>query len=344
MTDADTTELDDATRIVEKIQKLLSKAASTNFSAERDTALKLADQLMVAHAIQQFQVDMHKPKDQRRNKPELRVFNVALENRAEGVDLQKWSALNDTMWDLFQYAVLFTRCRMVVYSYRAKVVGYHDDLQYLQELFLSLQMQMLSALSPRVDTTQDLITNLVSLKEAGLKWEEIFDRLKAGGFYSQDQQWERRIGVKYTGDYKKFCDATGRDRKNTGNPKLYFRSFIAGYKDGVWRKMEVIRRERNVGDSNALVLMKDEIAEFIYDLYPERRPHEPDCKCEACHTCQDPKCKRANCVARRKPVRYSAYKEDRIDPNAMRNGRAVGSNVDLGGSRLGDQNRGAIGS
>lgn len=325
--------MEETDKIIEKIQKLLGKAASTNFSAERDTALALADKLMTAHAIESFMVEMHKPANERKNKPEVRNFKISLGDKPEGVNPDTWSDLRNIMYGLFGEAVRFCRCRQVNLSWNAQVIGYTDDLAYLQELYLSLQMQMLSALSPRVDPTQDYITNLVSLKESGLKWTEIYARLKAGGFFP-DRDWSHALGVKFTNDYKKFCEASGRRRMNTGNPKIYFRSFTQGYRDGVATKMNMIKRDRERDSGAALVPVNDELTKFYYELFPDRKPHAPDCDCDGCHICQAPKCQRRNCKERRKPVRYRTYREPSMDPNAIRNGRAAGSTVDLGGARV----------
>ncbi len=240
--------MDKTDNIIEKIQKLLSKAASTNFSAERDTALAMADKLMTVHAIESFAVEMHKPADQRKNKPEVRNFKITLGDKPEGVDEKTWADLRNIMCGLFGEAARFCRCRQVNLSWSAQVIGYTDDLAYLQELYLSLQMQMLTALSPRVDPSQDYINNLVSLKEAGLKWTEIYARLRAGGFF-EDREWSHALG-------------------------------------------------------------------------------------DGCHVCQEPKCQRTNCKNRRKPVKYKHYREPTMDTNAVRNGRAAGSTVDLGGARV----------
>lgn len=337
----------DSDAVIEKIQKLLAQAAGTTFDAERDTALKMADTLMVKHAIDQFALELHTPKDKRQNKPEVYEFDLwtALGQRPVGTDQETWAQLQQALWQLFSSSVDFTRCKMVTYSWKAKVVGYTDDLRYLKELFLSLQMQMLQALSPQVNPNKSLIENLVMLKEAGYKWEASFEKLRAAGFYPADLQWKKSIGVKYTYDYRDYCEATGRERKNTGSPKVYFFSFVDGYVKGVRSKMNSIAKERlqNSDNSQALVLMKDDLTEFMYEMFPEKRPHPANCDCDRCHFCQRPTCQRPNCREARKPIRRTRALPSRMyDETAASNGRAAGRNVDLGGGRMGSPTKGAL--
>jgi hypothetical protein len=157
----------------------------------------------------------------------------------------------------------------------------------------------------------------------------------------------RSIGVRFTKQYTAFCDETGRDRVYS-DPKVWVRSFVEGYSMQIRRRirdMKASTEEATTGKELVLKSIYEDLLEFFYENFPERRPHPPGCDCEIHHSCNDPKCQRAACKARRKPVRYRSIPERKVSHAAMQRGVSAANTADLSGAdrRVGSDSRKEIG-
>ena len=56
------------------------------------------------------------------------------------------------------------------------------------------------------------------------------------------------------------------------------------------RQMSEATSEATTGKELVLKSLADDLLEFFYNCFPEKRPHPADCDCDACHRCTDPKC------------------------------------------------------
>lgn len=188
-----------------------------------------------------------------------------------------------------------------------------------------------------------------------------FIQTKAGYFVGT---MPRNVGVRFTGEYRRFCDENGLEQIKT-NPDVYARSFIEGFESmmshriyDLMHKQEKTKQEAAAAPSSGgeagvgLVLRSREgdLEEFYYDLYPARRPHPEDCECETCHfrkcmdrNCQVPRCKdywksEAKASNRRIPKGPPPLATSR---QAAEAGRRAAAEVDLSGgrNRLGGKQR-----
>lgn len=330
--------------IMRKVTALLAKADSTTFSEERDSLVKKADELMTIYAINSFELEFGKPKSERR-KAELREINYGSVGNSE---------LDAVLSDIFYAMAEHVRCKLGWYGWRSsKVVGYPEDLDWLEMLFLNVRLHLATQLEPKPDRNLRFVDNVAMLKEAGLKWERIYAMLwpvfpdefpqshKIKKYdYERNEYvtlevptppegfWERKIGVKFTKIYTDHCKAEDRERTYS-NPDVYRRNFTQAYGAHIvkrLREMDAANREATSGKELVLQSMADDLLEALYDFFPEKRPHPTDCDCDRCHYCTDTECKRKPCVDRRKPVKFRNYrsvKEKVFDASAAAAGRPL---------------------
>lgn len=314
--------------IMRKVAALLAKADSTTFGEERDAFIAKADQLMAVYAIQAFELEHAANSKNERRKPELRTIEYGTAGQKEA---------DDELVQVFYALVQLTGCKMGFWGWRsAKVVGYPEDLDYLTMLFFNIRLHLASQLEPKPRPELTMEDNLVMLKEAGMKWERIYQLLHDAG--QLDVPWERKVGVRFTGIYTKYCKENNRPRMYT-NPDVWRRNFIQGYCNEINNRIYEMRNARTQaaqGHELVMVSMAEELQEALYEFFPDKRPHPKDCDCDSCHVCSNPKCQRRNCVARRKPVKYSSVRTPRelkYDHAAQNAGKATARSADLGSSR-----------
>lgn len=144
-----------------KVQALLDRADGTNYEAERDACIAKADQLMAAYAIEAFELDMARPAQQR-EKPEVREFDLPW--------IQGDFDLDYEYRHLFDGLVRHTGCLSVN-------PGGHKRKDWLEWLFTSIRLHMLSTMIPKPSPDLSLEENLALLKETGLKWQDVYEKL-----------------------------------------------------------------------------------------------------------------------------------------------------------------------
>lgn len=323
--------------IKRRVAGLIAKADATNFGPERDAFLAKADQLMAAYQIEQFELDHARNNHgAAKRRPEVRRIDYGTTGNREA---------DDELVQVFNALARMVRVELGLWGWTySKAVGYPEDLEYLEMLFLSIRLHLALRLEPKPDPTLSMELNLAMLKEAGLKWIRIFELMRDAGIggFKPDQQWERRIGVKFTGVYTKFCQETNRPRMYSA-PEVWRRNFIHGYCEHMQTRIRQMTRDREqagTGKELVIVSLMDEIKEVLYENFPEKRPHPPECDCDIHHyeKCQIRlTCQRSICVNARKPVKASArpraVKELVYDAAAARAGANAAATADLGSAR-----------
>ena len=288
-----------------KIQGLLSLAESTGFTEEADTARRKADELMVAYSIEMWELDKRR-KPQERATAEIRTFDISLSD----------SVVSEEIRDLFSVLCQHWRVRPVFYGYYdrkwkkgevpwrqyAKVVGFPQELDWLEMMFTSMRVHIGMNLEPHPDPALDFESNLVIMKEAGMKWERIHQLLKP------DVPWSRTHSVRYTKMYTEYCERVGKPRLNIG-PLVYQRNFVDGYRHKVSSRLYDIRQYRRQeadGGSGMELMLRDKRLD-IDALFNETFTGLTSLKTNAV----------------------------KFEPNAFGAGVSAGANADLGQSRMG---------
>jgi hypothetical protein len=219
-------------------------------------------------------------------------------------------------------------------------VGYPADIDYLDMMFTSVRTHLSANISPKASRSLTEEQNIALLKEAGMKWQDVFYEMCKAGFYPESNGvWARRYGVRFTKVYTDHCAREGKHR-TYASPTVYRRSFLSGYTGEVRQRLYAMREHRKEeveekGYGIVLANRADQIKDLLYELFPDKKPHPPECDCDRCHSrkCHDPNCTRRGCVAKRKPVRYSRVSDPVVDRAVIKKGRQVGATADLSGGR-----------
>lgn len=288
---------------LDQIRKLLDKASDPGASpAEAEALRKKADDMMLAYTISEFEVEQRKPKHER-ERPTRKHIKVCGENHP----------LKTQLVELFGVLARHCRCREVYSGLlnpkagsTATVIGFPSDLEYLEMLFTSLQVQMARDLEPKPDPTFTEAENLTLMKEAGMKWERIHNLLYP------DKPWERRHGVRYTKVYTDYCATTGRHRMRS-SPIQYQRNFAEGFKERVAQRLYEIRQaQKQETTGSGMELALRDIKAEVDEAYNES-------------------------FANARGVALSG--RSKYDHSATGQGRAAGDRADLGQTRVGNERR-----
>lgn len=313
--------------ILQKVQKLIDKALSTTFEAEKQALLAKADELMVKYSIDQLHLlDPNRPNTasyKGASEPELReiwYFGDSYTQTDVSADLM------DSLSTLFWHLAHHLHVRIGYYGWRnSKVVGYPADLDFLQMMFLSVKLDMASKLDPEVNPAIPWEDNLAAFKHAGYKWERMHSKLQRHPNYKfKDQPWTRPIGVQFTAVYRKWIEAHPEAVRNKSNPKQWRESFIMGYVYEIRERLAAMRRATMEGNPNlpALVDNKKSLVEQKFlELFP------PPPKVETTGT------------VKTKAVRQRTYKGPNIDYTAFGAGRTAAATADLSGANAKVGNR-----
>lgn len=262
-------------KIIIKVQGLLAKAASTSFPEEADSFRAKADELMTKYAIEQFQLER-----------QLRTpTSPGQKPIVKDVEISWYWDLPDEVAQVL-YGVLWVvaehcRCELAYASAHDRqlpVVGMPYDIDYLNILFTHLFLQMVDKMDPHPTTEDTLESALAKMKEAGMKWEDIYDRLVSAGLQEDLGEWSKSIAgkVNYAGKYTRFCAETGRARTYV-SPSVYRRSFIQGFRAGVNEKFYTMRQEQGQNTGSMALALKDyrqEVKQALWDNFPTYKPKE----------------------------------------------------------------------
>ena len=318
--------MNDRSKILEKVRKLLDKAASTNFGPEALAFQQKADQLMMEWAVEEFELS-HKDPRNMAYQPEVRKFDFSSDIRASRI----WSYV-------FRRLVNFTRCKLAVENWdQATVVGYPGDLDYLENLCVVLQLHIIKTIFPKPDPNLTEAENLYNLRMAGNTWDQCYRLLHPG--MGAAPKSER---VRYTKVVGKYATANNLPRNMTASQSGYTEQFLSSFGHRLAERLEEIMRTQDEENKYALVLRDraSDLDEFLWTRFPDLRPHPKDCDCEIHHRCSDPKC--ARCAWRYKPVKTrggGSFKTIAYNPAAHAAGKRAANNADLGQTRVGGGER-----
>jgi hypothetical protein len=323
--------------ILRKVQKLVDKAWSSQFPHERDALLAKADALMLRYSIDQFMLlDPSRPQTAKPiagQSPELREMWYF----GQGNDPYK-AGLNDrevigAIHQMFYKLARHFGCRVGHFGWSySKVVGYPADLDFLEMMFLSLKLHLLSRVDPKVSHDLSWKVNLVALKQAGFKWEEIHRKLDGLPDYPfNGKPWV--AGGKgfsaFPNTYNKWLKDHPDEPANLGSPAQWRRSFVVAYEYEIGLRLAEMAAQsaKTIDNLPALLESKGNLLDKFFD---EMFPPPPEVEYKA---------------STGKLRRYAAPKSPAMSHQAMAAGRAAARTADLShrGSRVGGADRKEIG-
>lgn len=244
--------------VLEKVRKLLDKADSTTFDAERDALIAKADALMITHAIEMHEIE--------ENRSEA--------NRAEEIILNKvrfgTTPIQSALVEMADNVAIHTRCRIVIYGSGTAVgfVGFEGDAKYAEMLTTSLWMQMTAALEPKPDPELSIEENIIMLLQSGQNRRRVCELI--GWEYEKDHGKVSKI-------WRAHKEALGEEYtpRSRTHPISYARNFAMAFAEEIGHRLFEIRErrgdyDRKEGDSVAIVL-KDRRAQ-VSDAFDEMFP------------------------------------------------------------------------
>jgi hypothetical protein len=262
---------------------------------EQASARAMADKLMEEYAIQQAELDAHRPAAARSKPGKINVDLVGDYDILYAIQL------------LARAVAKSCRCQMRDYAgqhdgiFFARVYGYESDLRYFEMKYTILRLHMVGALKPSIDPNRSLEDNCYDLHNAGLNWLEIaalYGWRKATYREADDPQPimyvkgdERKsnwtVGSHYKRAYLRAIKARGETKLTiaASATETFRRSAADGY---TRRIIQRIRddAESSTGNSSALVLRSESLDAFFRednpDLFVKREPYAAPEPCPKC--------------------------------------------------------------
>jgi len=259
---------------ISQVQKLLAKAMSTT-PEEAELLRQKAHELMTNYAIEQWEIEKAQ-----------RSASGGRTPIKSNIDFSwYWEVSNQetahALYHVFIETARHTRIELayLYVDYKEKtypIVGMRSDIEYFKILFTDLFRQVTQTIDPTPLPGESMIEALARMKEAGLKWEVIYNRLVRAELQPDLGRWTKTVAskVNYAGKYTKFCDETDRVRMRVA-PTVWKRSFLAGFSSALSRKLWQIREGtgENTGSRElALRDYRDEVREAMYEFYPDHKP------------------------------------------------------------------------
>lgn len=330
--------MEDRDKVLDKVRKLLAKAASTDSDPEAAALTAKADQIMYEHMIQEHELRSAHGADSKRVKPELRTIELG-DRRGSGV-----------FSTILQACARHYGCIPVEYTnYNSaiKIFGYESDLDFTELLFTHLSMQMVKELFPSVDRDRPEKENVYYLRMAGYRWADIMSMIypeqNMDESYPEVAKLVKSTCVKYTKWFKEECDRRGVTRPVITNPAEYRRQFIAAFANQISYRLQMLRREQEENTRGALVLVgrDSDLKEAFYEMFPDRRPHARGCDCDQCHYCENAACARCKKYRGRGIVR-SNRRGPQVNMNAVNAGVSAANRADLMQGKVGTGRAGEL--
>jgi len=315
------TNTDKRQKILTRVQALYAKAAATDFGPEADAFTSKADELMLEWAIAEAELAMDDPKLHQFSKRKFEFHG---------------SLYSDTgSWQYQLLGIVAQHYGLIktpdLESDGHYYVGTRSDLDHCELVYTNLLGHFMKTVAPKPDPDLPLAENLYSLRMAGLSWAKIDAMLPD---HKLSTSWSKKV--------RDFADERGLDL-NTGNQSRNYRDqFMQAYNHRLSQRFREMRNEQEETRKGAELVLFDKtskLKEYLWDLYPDLRPHPEDCECESCHyrRCHDRKCPRTMCANMRKPMRRgrSYVRSVQYNPTAVRAGQRAANSADLGQKRVG---------
>lgn len=227
--------------ILTKVQKLIDKADDPGCSeAEAEAFRSKAEELILKHAIEQ--AELERLSGSRTEDPINKYITIT-----EG-----HKHIRQQLGDMFSTIARYNRCRVVFHGYNysdgplyATIVGFPTDIDFCEMLYASLLLEISRNIQPTADLALTYEQNLVKLKEAGMKWADIYGELNRIG--QMDRPFTRNVAVKFTKDYTRICEREGRDRMYV-QPATHQKSWMEGFLGRITTRIyeDYQRRETNL--------------------------------------------------------------------------------------------------
>lgn len=274
--------------IIAKVAKLLATAEHPGTpDAERDRCLALADSMMAKHMIDEARVRAAQKPEERRQPVVVEVTGMFDRNTVYGSKMEL----------LAREIARTVGVKMVThYSDRKRLVtlvGFSEDVQWMQLLFMNVQMAFAGKMSPKWDNDRDFVMNLVLLRESGLSWPVVLDRAvragavedtwsdksdidgdwQAGGWVTRRQQAHWSAEDKLNRAYRKWCRDNGKTPVQVTRHEAYRHTYAEAFTSRICVRLEEMRAARAVpGTELVLAGVEEEVLRAMWEAFPSLSP------------------------------------------------------------------------
>lgn len=287
-----------ADKVIEKVAKLLALAEHPNTGdAERDAFLARADALMAKHMIDEALVRAAQTPEERRKPVVVEVTEMFNRETVYGSKME-----------LIAREVARTVNVKLVQHYsgrrRHTLVGFDEDVRWMQMLFMNIQMAFLTRISPKWSTERDFTMNVVLLRESGLSWSKVLDRAhragavedtwsdtelegewQANGWVDGEQRARWAAEDKLNRLYRNWCKAAGKKPVQITRHEAYRHTYAEAFTNRICGRLEEMRAARRAssgtGTELALREMDEDILAAMFDAFPELSPEAIKARREA---------------------------------------------------------------
>lgn len=259
-------------KILERIQRMLERANHPNTpEPERELCLQRADKLMLEHAIDQALIDSRLNESDRR-KPVVKRIHV----------FDSSSPYRSRFRTILREIGSTYRVRIALHpGGDATIVGYHDDVQWCEMLWLHIFREFVAKIDPRWELAKTFDQNVRALKEAGRKWADIW---VMGSRHNEPMPCEcpPKDGGYLIRAYRRQCKADGVEPNvRTQRHDAYRLSFTEAFTDRICARLEASRHaaKEDVASSGAELVLANAsvvIDEVFYTTFPDLRPESPE--------------------------------------------------------------------
>jgi hypothetical protein len=190
-------------KMLEKVRLCIALANDPGAEpGEAEAARARADHLMTAYSIAQWEADVAPDRPGERPKPEIRWVNI---------DWWYDERDRDSAWAMHQmFQRVYRHCRCVV-AFRGQyteghgsrempVIGLASDLDWADQLFTSLMLQIANNLRPQVNLALDPKENVYQMRLAGMGWEEISERMWNAGLAPVPRGKQGELSRRWVGE------------------------------------------------------------------------------------------------------------------------------------------------
>lgn len=190
------------TKMLERVRALLAKADGTNFPEEAATFRAKADELMTKFSIDRWAVKHAQDQVGKSAQPERRDFAATWNGTKFGQDL------------LDMFIVVADHCRCVA-GWRGRsydsvpVYGLPSDLDYLELLFTTLNLEVAKNMDPPVNPLGEVGAEVFQQRQAGITWPRITEKMYKAGLVKLSKA-----------EIKKLDEAIERANRYTSNPQV----------------------------------------------------------------------------------------------------------------------------
>jgi hypothetical protein len=167
------------------------------------------------------------------------------------------------------------RVRVVTKAYRgeAVLVGFPEDVEYVQMLWTSAHLTFVSKIDPSWDSSRTVDENVKILKEAGRKWGYIAEQANTNGFECTANDGRLKAA------YRRQCKAEGVPATaHTQRHAAYRAAFAQSFSYTIYSRLQRMRAANaetvasTPGSALALRDRMSDVNEMLYQLFPHLRP------------------------------------------------------------------------